>query len=298
MQTFIANEFISLKLEGDKTEIYINDKRFNQCKYLLISLPVQELDDWEEYKSMDEIIKISENGKGEQHADGLSGEEAFVGHCSNIQAWIENDYDYKVLDSKLSIPIILQILKSLLRKREEFRNFFMKVVKTLDEFVSERLKNKYTYDRFRHLKGVVCRVKNNYFSDEEISGSVLLTMIRDEYLGQYLAEKLARKERYKKVGQFNRWEAKIWGTGPENLARRRFLRAIRSDDPHTRNRMSVSDRIDYLPYLYAKGKFHQAGSISLLYLEDSTLIIRDENGIYWIDITHHDRGKDYGYSRY
>ena len=313
MQTFIANEFISLKLENGKTEIYINDKPFNQCKFLLITLPVDELDEFEGYDSMDEVIKainsnsidkiLEETSKRDGRTEPRAyptNEEEFIGHCSNIQAWVENNYNYRILDSKLSIPIIMEILKGLTKpeEREKFKRFFMDVVESLDDYLINSLENEATYDKFKYLKGIICRTKNKYFSDEEISGSILLSSIHKRYLEQYLAEKLAAKERYQKVGKFNRWEAKLWGTGTVNLTHRRFLRAIRSDDEWVRNRMIVSDGIGYLPYLYSTGKFQQVGNISLYNLEEGVLIIRDENGHYWINQEYHDREKDYGGGRW
>jgi len=314
MQTFVANEFISLKLEKGKTQIYINDKLFNQCKFLLITLPVDEFDDFEGYDSMDEVIEAvnsnsidkilketsKRDGRTEPRADELSNEEEFIGHCSNIQAWVENDYNYRILESKLSIPIIMEILKGLTKPedRERFKTFFTEVVESLDDYIINSLNNEATYDRFEDLEEMVCRTKNRYFSDEEIGGSILLSSIYDRHIKQYLAKKLAAREHYQKVGRFNRWEAKLWGTGTVNLTHRRFLRAIRSDDEWVRNRMIVSDGIGYLPYLYSTGKFQQVGNISLYNLEEGVLIIRDENGHYWINQEYHDREKDYGGGRW
>ena len=36
---FIVSDFISLKLENGKTSLYVNEKLFNQCKYLLLEIP-------------------------------------------------------------------------------------------------------------------------------------------------------------------------------------------------------------------------------------------------------------------
>ena len=194
----------------------------------------------------------------------------------------------------------MEILKDLIKPEEieRFKSFFMDVIESLDDYIINSLKNEATYDKFKFLKGIVFKKKNRYFSDGEISGSILLSTIYNRYLGQYLAKKLAAREHYQKVGKFNRWEAKLWGTGTVNLTHRRFLRSIRSDDEWVRNRMIVSDGIGYLPYLYSTGKFQQVGNISLYNLEEGVLIIRDENGHYWINQEYHDREKDYGGGRW
>ncbi len=301
MQEFIVNEFISLKLAGrEETDIYVNGKHFDQCKYLLISIPVKETEDFDGYDSMDDIIKATADTEGDRTAKKLTPEEAFWGHCSNIQTWVENHYDYRILDTKLSIPIIIEIMKGLSKPKDKgrFKSFFVEVVKTLDDYIINSLNNQYTYDKFTFLKGIVCRTNKRYFSDAEISGSIILTQIYDRFIEGYLREREARREYNRKKGQFNRWEAKIWGTGKENLAHRRLLRVIRNFNAElktTQEALITSDPIDYLPYLYAKGRFKQAGTISLCYLRDGTLIIRDEKGNYWTDVSIHDRGMDYGY---
>lgn len=279
MQTYVVNEFISLRLENGLSQIYVMGELFKHCKYLLISLPAEEFDEFEGYDSMDEIIKATnKRGGGEQSAKGLTPEEAFRGHCSNLQAWVENDYNYKILDTNLSIPIINSVLKGIVKERdkEKFRNFFMSVVKSLDEYVTSSLSNEYTYGKFTYLSNIVFRTRDRYFTDEEISGSIVLS----EIYKRCKADSDMRKLKVK----FGRVEAKLWGTGPVNLRHRRHLRTIRNFDSElktTQKNILSSPEIDYLPYLYAKGKFQKTGKISLCYIDDGSLIIRDEQGIYW-----------------
>lgn len=280
-QIFAVNEFISLKLEGNTTNIYVNDQYFSACKYLLISIRRDEIEEWDYFDSMDEVISATAKSRGvvEPKVKGLTPEEAFWGHCSNLQAWTENNYNYRILDTKLSIPIILEIIKGLLKKKDKakFRKFFMEVVVSLDDYVINSRKNAYTQGRFDFLKGVVCRTRNKYFSDEEITGSIVLKYIYDSYIDEYIRKREIARDRYRKVGRFDRWEAKLWGTGRENLKYRRLLRRIRD---HDENELT-SDEMGYLSYLYSTGKFENCGSIDIYYTNEDRLIIRDENGKYW-----------------
>jgi len=274
-----VNEFISLKLEGNQTKIYVNGEHFNQCKYLLISIPINEIEEWDHYDSMDEIIKATQKSRedgwrgGERHARELTPQEAFWGHCSNLQAWANNNYDYRILDTRLSIPIILLILKNLVKKRDKkkFREFFLKVVNSLDDYIINARQNEYTYSKFRFLSKVVLRTKDRYFTNEEISGSIILSYIYDRYLEASIKRK--------KQNKFLYYEAKLWGTGWVNLKHRHLLRRIRNCEEST----IISTETDYLPYLYSKGEFTKCGSISIYYANKKTLIIRDENGFYWRD---------------
>ena len=280
LQNYIVNEFISLKFNGS-TEVFINNEYFRQCRHLLISIPLESMEDWDYYDSMDEIIAATNKSRKDgSRASPITREEAFWGHCSNLQAWVESGYNYRLLDTRLSIPIILKIIKGLLKEKnkEKFRRFFMEVVVSLDDYIINSLRNEYTYGRFKFLKGIVCRVRNKYFSDEEISGSIFLKQIYDKYIGEYIRKREIARDRYSKFGKFERWEAKLWGTGKENLKHRRFLRRVRDHDES----LLVSDEMGYLTYLYSTGKFENCGSIDIYYAEpNNTLIIRDEKGHYW-----------------
>ena len=55
MKEFIINNYIKLKLENGKTNIYVNNKLFRQCKYVLIRKSVNELEDLLILESIDEL---------------------------------------------------------------------------------------------------------------------------------------------------------------------------------------------------------------------------------------------------
>lgn len=48
MSEFTINNFVSLKLEDGKTNIYILGEEFIQCKYLLMNIPVQDIELYDE----------------------------------------------------------------------------------------------------------------------------------------------------------------------------------------------------------------------------------------------------------
>jgi hypothetical protein len=97
------NEYITLRLVKGETQIYINGKIFRQCKYLLLDLPdkciVEEID------SIDEAQQYF-SSEHESHKDLFSKETEFWGHASNIQAFVENDYDTRILHSNLAFPLL------------------------------------------------------------------------------------------------------------------------------------------------------------------------------------------------
>jgi len=106
-RVFQVNKDITLKLEDNKTNIYIKEKQIDHCKSIFINNP-QEHDELKEIDSIDELQDILIDFRIQEIVT-LSPEEEFWGHCSNIQAWAENDYDTRILDSNLSFSLLKEL---------------------------------------------------------------------------------------------------------------------------------------------------------------------------------------------
>lgn len=110
---FKVNQYISLKLEdgrkGKETVIYVNGKRFNQCKFLLLNIPVDKIKLFDEIESVDEaaerLDRSLENGS-KLRRPFIPPEIEFWGHCSNLQVWFENDYNTRLIHSNLAFPLL------------------------------------------------------------------------------------------------------------------------------------------------------------------------------------------------
>ncbi len=113
MLKFIINKYITLKLEGNHINIYICNKLFRQCKYLLLVIPVNGVKTLDEIESIDEVAeKLDKSMEYEQQNEKLIPINIeFWGHCSNIQAWYENNYDTRLLDSNFSFPLLKELVK-------------------------------------------------------------------------------------------------------------------------------------------------------------------------------------------
>lgn len=111
MRSFRINEFLTLRLEKGKTNIYINGKLFRQCKYLLINIPRKQIHDYDKVESIDEAAQYYNNQLENTPPSELdiSPETEFWGHCSNLQAWEENDYNPNILHSTLSLPLLRRL---------------------------------------------------------------------------------------------------------------------------------------------------------------------------------------------
>ena len=83
---FRISPFLSLKLEEGKINIYVNGNLFRQCALLILNIPINEIEYFNEVKSIDdatEKLGWSEK-KQEEYAiyyeHLISPEEEFLGH--------------------------------------------------------------------------------------------------------------------------------------------------------------------------------------------------------------------------
>ncbi len=109
MTEFEINEFLTLKLEEKATNIYVNGRRIALCRYLLLNIPVQ-IESYGNINSIDEAAAIFK--KSSSLSGSITPKQEFWGHCSNIQAWAEHDYDTRLLHSTLSFPLLKVLSES------------------------------------------------------------------------------------------------------------------------------------------------------------------------------------------
>ncbi len=100
MTEFKVNEYLTLKLEEGKTNIYIKNEVFNQCKHLKIK----------ELRTLESVT--------------ITPEIDFWGHCSVLQAWAENDYSFDLLNKHYAFLLLKK-----LRRAGDF--LAMKILKSL-----------------------------------------------------------------------------------------------------------------------------------------------------------------------
>lgn len=105
---FIINKFLSLGLFWDKTFIFVNGKKFRQCKYVLLNIPVDDIDQYSSINSIDEVIDNLDHSL-EEYPEMIPPETEFWAHCSNLQAWAENDYNTDLLVLTLSFPLLKEL---------------------------------------------------------------------------------------------------------------------------------------------------------------------------------------------
>ncbi|MHA2037497.1 MAG: leucine-rich repeat domain-containing protein [Promethearchaeota archaeon] len=120
---FKANEYLTLKLEHNQTFIYVRGKRFLQCIRLVLNINQDSMEVYDEIGSIDEAEEVYKNTlyqnrivtgpmarptRNQEHT--ISAQQEFWGHCSNIQAWVENDYDTRILYRNMAFPLLKELM--------------------------------------------------------------------------------------------------------------------------------------------------------------------------------------------
>ncbi|MHA2009678.1 MAG: hypothetical protein ACXABO_14445 [Promethearchaeota archaeon] len=117
MQEFKVNDYLSLKLKGEETFIYVKGEKFLQCKYLLLNIPVSEISTFDEIKSIDEAAELLDNSlepdfdeqQRLRRVNKIPPDVEFWGHCSNLQVWAEANYNSRLLHRNLAFPLLKKL---------------------------------------------------------------------------------------------------------------------------------------------------------------------------------------------
>lgn len=108
---FRINQFLTLKLENKTTNIYVIGKVFTQCKFLLLNIPIDKVNEFDKIESIDEAAERLDHELEYQPKSkiNISPETEFWGHCSNLQAWVEYFYNPRLLHSNLAFPLLKKL---------------------------------------------------------------------------------------------------------------------------------------------------------------------------------------------
>lgn len=106
-----VNKYLTVRLENDRTYIYVNNRRFRQCMYLLMNISIEKAEEYSEINSIDEAAENLDRSL-EGNPTLIEPQMEFWGHCSNIQAWAENDYDTRLLHRNLAFPLLRKLVEA------------------------------------------------------------------------------------------------------------------------------------------------------------------------------------------
>jgi len=105
---FKINNLVDLRLIKNETYIYIENKRFIQCLNVLFNVGANKDRKDENIRTMDEASQIARR-RYSQWFMRISPEEEFMAHCSNIQAFFENNLNTDLLHSDIAFPLLKKL---------------------------------------------------------------------------------------------------------------------------------------------------------------------------------------------
>ncbi len=191
VREFKINNLITLKLENNITNIYVNKELFRQCMFLLLTkLSLDEIDNYiNDVKSVDDAItNLDHSLEKEIFEEDIPADTEFWAHCSNIQVWVENEYDTRLLHRNLAFPLLQRLTEcgdsfAKIKFKEEivkrFESGSFTVVKYLLENEYDRYLTKeefqyaiLDYEEVEVLKKIedITHIKHNLAESLEISG--------------------------------------------------------------------------------------------------------------------------------
>lgn len=107
---FIISDLLTLRLERDKTMIYVAGESFLQCKSLILNIIKKNSEDYRFLQSIDEAAEVL--GRTSDPHLAIPPEIEFWGHCSNLQAWYEHGYDTRLLHRNLAFPLLKSLVSA------------------------------------------------------------------------------------------------------------------------------------------------------------------------------------------
>ena len=114
MEEFKINDYLMLRLEGDKTVIYVSGAEFMLCKLLLLNIQTTETSLTDQIESIDDAVEHLEENKVVQYKANLDipHEEEFWAHCSNLEVWEKYDYDTRLIHKSLAFPLLKALVEA------------------------------------------------------------------------------------------------------------------------------------------------------------------------------------------
>jgi len=147
MLKYTINKFLDLRLEDGKTNIYVNNQLFMHCKYILLNISTENRESSIKINSIDEVVeKLDQSFEfSREMTVNVTPEVLFWAHCSNLQAWYENNYNSCLIHSNLAFPLLKELNKA----------GDLKARKVFKEEVAKRFESK-------NLSVIQFILKNNY----------------------------------------------------------------------------------------------------------------------------------------
>lgn len=117
MTEFKINAYLTLKLEDGLTVIYVGGERFHlYCKPFLLSIPIKNVELYSDAQTLEEADEVFSKTAdkdlrkyNKEILELIDEKTEFWGHCSNLHAWVDSEYNSSLLVYNLSFPLLKKL---------------------------------------------------------------------------------------------------------------------------------------------------------------------------------------------
>jgi hypothetical protein len=113
LRKLVLNEHLDVVLDTNgKTWVLLDGEVFIMCKRLVLDIRLGDAPKYDNITSIDEAAEQHATlymGRGFEPAVkevSITPEEEYFGHCSNLQAWVDHDYDTRVLHANIAFNLL------------------------------------------------------------------------------------------------------------------------------------------------------------------------------------------------
>lgn len=107
-----GQDILTVRLINGKTKIFVEEEEIMACRAVAISVSSSDLPELAEIESINDVIeRIHADANEGLAAEKISPELDFFVNCSNLEAWVLHDYDTRLLDYRLSFPLLSTLVK-------------------------------------------------------------------------------------------------------------------------------------------------------------------------------------------
>ena len=175
MKEYKVNEYITLKLEERVTYIYINGVRSKRSIGLFIKVSPDRTVKYNQFDLLDEAVEglqsytdiysitdFYDNRPRGREKYNITAEQEFWAHCSNIQVWVEHDYDMSLIHSSLGYKLLKGLSNHGIEPaKERYKNEIIKRFRTGHIESSFFLLEENFHKRFSKVERIQFFLKNN-----------------------------------------------------------------------------------------------------------------------------------------
>lgn len=150
-----GKELFSVNLIKNKSVIFIAGREFMTCHFVPLAIPIKIFPKLKHIDSINDVIDNLDHSFERTPPKWIHGEKVgeldFFVNCSNLQVWVEHDFDTRLLDYRLSFPLLKALGKINIRARMRYREELIERYKAsqnidISGYLKERIEHSFSWE--------------------------------------------------------------------------------------------------------------------------------------------------------